>query len=146
MMTVHEFISKYHGDQKYGRHPYIYHLTGVRDMYFELFFDNRGIMGSGKNQTMICYLHDVLKDTSATQDDLWKIEGMNTEVYTSVLALTRQQNQLYANYLDQIRLHHGEHTLHIKTADVLFNLKNSIKDNDNRRVQKYAKALSILYS
>jgi (p)ppGpp synthase/HD superfamily hydrolase len=60
-----EFALKAHGDQKYGEHPYIFHLDAVVNILDRYAPDVR----------IIGYLHDVLEDTKKTEDDIKKEFG-----------------------------------------------------------------------
>ena len=73
-----EFACKYHGEKRYGEHPYVVHLDAVAEI----------VQQYGEPAVVIAYLHDVVEDTEVTIDDLAD-EGFPTEVLDAIQALTK---------------------------------------------------------
>lgn len=60
-----DFAIEAHGDQKYGDHPYEYHLTRVNEVMMR-----HPIAGSYLITVMAGWLHDVLEDTDVSREEL----------------------------------------------------------------------------
>lgn len=56
------FAEQAHGNQRYGSHPYVYHLAAVRQVLRDFSVD--GEVG------VAAWLHDAIEDTDATHDYL----------------------------------------------------------------------------
>lgn len=133
-----EFAIKWHGDQMYGDKPYVYHLDQVADIVSR---DNQG-RSSGTMQWLIevAYLHDCAEDCGVTYYQLADLFGI--EVAHSVLLLTKSKDVLYDDYINRLKQNFYART--VKIADTKANLKQSILDNDTKRIVKYAKQLMLL--
>lgn len=64
---IREFALAAHGDQRYGHHPYSFHLDGVFDKVSEYSQDN-SVLGAA-------YLHDTDEDTSETCETILQFLG-----------------------------------------------------------------------
>lgn len=74
-----EYAKKHHINQKYGKHPYYYHLLQVQAVALEFAIESDHIL-------IACLLHDVLEDTSVTKYDL--MLDFDTNVVNMVSAVT----------------------------------------------------------
>ncbi|MFD6272497.1 HD domain-containing protein [Nocardia asteroides] len=92
-----EFALAAHGDQRYGDHPYSYHLAAVRRVLDDFGYD--GELGTA------AWLHDVVEDTPVTAEEVesrfgravldlvWAVTGIgpdrkarNLDAYTKIAA------------------------------------------------------------
>ncbi len=128
-----EFAIQYHGDQKYGDKPYVYHL----DMVYKN-LDNTCLDWC----RCAAYLHDVLEDTDCEYEDLYNNFGMF--VADAVLRLTKCSLYSYEEYIDSIKKDAIAHA--VKIADTRANLTQSVLDDNKSRIVKYAKQLVLLES
>ncbi len=111
-----EYAVKMHGDQRYGEHPYKHHLqevTGSLCVYDKSDYKVEHVA--------VGWLHDVLEDTEATDDDL--VELFGNSISDAVEALTFKFEPFH-EYLAKIR---GNRTATVvKMHDRLVNMTNSI--------------------
>lgn len=122
-----------HGNQRYGEHPYTYHIKSVMDKVHALGY------GDLIHITVAAY-HDALEDTALTYDELCKIHG--NVIAEAVYALTKRLGLPYRDYIEQVR--NNSWALRVKMADTICNLEESIRSNDTERIQKYSKQLHLL--
>jgi len=82
-VIAQELAIKYHAGQKYGNDPYVKHLADVQMVLDRFWF--------GLNPVLVTavYLHDILEDTPATEQDLMA-EGIPIEVIRIVQLVTDQ--------------------------------------------------------
>ena len=132
-----EFAIKWHGDQMYGDKPYVYHLDQVAAEVKRL--HTADDKTSQLLQT-VAYCHDLLEDTDCECEDLGSAFGWT--VAEAVLLLTKTQGLRYDYYISKIN--NNFYALGVKIADTRANLKQSILDNDTKRIVKYAKQLMLL--
>ncbi len=99
-----------------------------------------------KNEKLVALLHDVLEDSSITEENLQAM-GFSDEVITAVKVLTRGKLQRYHSYLKQV----GKNSLAktVKLADIQDNLDPVRLEKLNAATQvrlkrKYEKAIKIL--
>lgn len=91
------------------------------------------------------YLHDVLKDTEITANDLLSA-GIPHKVVEAVLVLTKEKYTPYFEYLSKVKGNSLART--VKLADLKHNSDPSrlvrITDKDLNRLEKYRKAIEFL--
>jgi (p)ppGpp synthase/HD superfamily hydrolase len=125
----------YHGDQKYGDKPYMYHLEQVAT--------NVKLLTNGTEDLLcIAYLHDILEDTDALAVTIGDLFGY--ELLDSVIALTKYPafKNNYDKYIE--RVVENKNALLVKYCDTLANLSASIDDGNQGRISKYTKQLDLL--
>jgi (p)ppGpp synthase/HD superfamily hydrolase len=120
-----------HGEQKYGLHPYSFHLEAVASL----------AAAYGEDAVVIAYLHDTVEDTDATVEQIRTIFG--DAIAASVNLLTdepgenrkERKTKTYAK-LAQVR---GplEIALTVKAADRLANVRACIADGKQSLWQMY---------
>lgn len=132
-----EFAIKWHGDQMYGDKPYVYHLDQVASEVKRLYTDDDSI---AQLLQTVAYCHDLLEDTNCEYECLGSAFGWT--VADAVLLLTKTQGLRYDYYISNIK--NNFYALSVKIADTKANLKQSILDNDTKRIVKYAKQLTLL--
>lgn len=138
---VLDFAKKWHGDQKrkYTGEPYWHHVKEVTEIVKTSEYHN-------EDMVYMAYLHDVLEDTEATIDDIYKLfrDYPNTKHYSvaetvvqGVCGLTDKSkpndgNRAHRKEID--RRHLSAQTWRVKTvkcADIISNTKD-ILANDKK--------------
>lgn len=126
-----EFAIKWHGDQKYGDQPYLFHLNQVASL----------LRSYGETAQVIAYLHDVVEDTGASLDELQREFGQLVASCVSILTdepgATRQERK--AKTYQKMAQVQGELELAliVKAADRLANMKSCIENNHQRLLDTY---------
>jgi (p)ppGpp synthase/HD superfamily hydrolase len=118
-----EFAIAKHGAQKYGAHPYSYHLAQVSQVLNEFgYLGDEAIAAAG-------WLHDVLEDTPTTYSMLASEFG--NEVADIVFAVTSEPGK---NRADRFRntapkIQSNKKALIVKLADRIANTEASLQTN-----------------
>lgn len=123
------------GQRDKGGNPHILHPLRVMNAVENL------------DEEIVAILHDVVEDSEYSFEDLLK-EGIEPRLVDSLKLLTHKKDVDYFVYIDQIA--QNELSKQVKLVDLYDNsnlsrIPNSTEKNLNR-VQKYAKAISILES
>jgi (p)ppGpp synthase/HD superfamily hydrolase len=114
--------AKHKGQMRIGGEEYITHPIAVWQMVKE--------QGFGEDYQITALFHDLLEDTTATEQDI--LEFGNFEILTAVKLLTKQKGYDMASYVGAIKTNHI--ALIVKTADRLHNLQCAlVADNDFKR-------------
>ena len=99
----------------------------------------------GKKAKIVALLHDTIEDTFVTADYL-KEYGFSNDVIEAVLALSRQENETYAQFI--MRASKNEIAKEVKIADLEDNLDvrrlDDITENTIARERKYLHAWRFL--
>lgn len=103
-----QLAALYHGDQRYGRHPYIVHPLAVADQV--------GQRGGSIEQIVAAILHDTVEDTDLTLDVIRLAFG--PEVAAIVGALTHDPAVPYAEYVAAL----PDDAVLVKLCDSICNL------------------------
>lgn len=128
-----DFARKKHGDQMYGKYPYIYHLDLVYNCLKEFGYDY------DSNLLDAAYLHDTLEDTNTTYRELRTT--FNTTVANMVWAVTGVGKDRAAKTEETIlRLQVHPEAIVLKMADRLVNMRFSSK-NSRKHIFIYRKEL-----
>ncbi|MDU9049504.1 MAG: HD domain-containing protein [Candidatus Electrothrix sp. Rat3] len=126
-----EFACKYHGEQKYGEHPYVVHLDAVADL----------VQQYGESAVVIAYLHDVVEDTSISLFDIEKEFGRL--VADCVAVLTDEpgedrKERKAKTYAKMARVcGETEIALLVKAADRLANMRACVAGSKQRLLAVY---------
>ena len=118
------FAISHHKDQKYGMHPYMYHLDNVAYVCKECWpIDEKCIA--------VAWLHDVIENTEATFEMVK--ESFGQEVAENVLALTSQKDK--RRTFETI----ARNTIsrRVKLADRFCNMQECIGSKRTRNIKKY---------
>lgn len=109
-----------------GVTPYITHPEAVAEMF--------------EDDTLkaIAWLHDVIEDTSETEESL-RAAGVDDDVMDALALLTHLEGHDYHTYIRRICYSHE--SVSIKLADIFHNLSSNPTDKQKR---KYADAVKIL--
>lgn len=99
---------------------------------------------SGNDLKIIAYLHDVLEDTTVTEDSLRNLFG--DELINIVILMTRSSEEPYMDYIRRIKS--DPSATAVKIADLRHNMDLSrlpvVEPADLARREKYVKALEFL--
>lgn len=135
----------WHGDQKYGTKPYIYHLSSVVLCANTLYGDSLVI-------SCISAWHDALEDCKEVDEDIIKTTlktyeefdtyHINVGVIPALKAITKQKDVSRDEYLLGVK-ENGLATK-VKIADAMCNLRECLKDGNLPRAQYYQNTLDIL--
>lgn len=125
-----------HSSQKYGEHPYHYHLTEVDNLVKMVYADDPDY----ETLRAVAWLHDTIEDTKTTFELIQ--ENFNDEIAHAVNCLTKIDGQPYMVYLDIVCS--NELARKVKMCDTLANLQNSIKDGNVKRINKYTNQYKLL--
>lgn len=109
---------KHQGQIRIGGEPYISHPIAVADMVRE--------WGFGLSFRITALFHDLLEDTDATEEDIFRIGG--AEVLDAVRRLTKRKGYVMADYVQHIR--ENEIARVVKAADRLHNLRCAVVADD----------------
>lgn len=112
-----DFALEAHRDQKYGEHPYVYHLDAVAEI----------LAPFGDAAQIVAYLHDTVEDTETSIDDI--TEQFGAEVAGCIVLLTdeagadRSERKVKTNA--KLAATSNSLALTVKTADRLANIRES---------------------
>lgn len=129
-----QFAIDSHGDQKYGDLPYIKHLDDVVDL----------LAPYGEDYQIVGYLHDVLEDTTVSEDVCRETFG--NDIVDAMLVCkdeaghNRKERKAKTN--EKLRLSNNVIGLVVKAADRLANMKNSFETNKSL-FKMYAKEYEV---
>ena len=136
-VAARDFAIKAHGDQRYGRIPYSYHLDQVASKLREL--EDYG-WDVPEEAYVVAYLHDVLEDTKVTFKELEKEFGL--PIALLVQNLTKHPELSPAEYLYCVQSAKG--SLVVEIADTMCNLQASVASVEPKRIKKYSEQLARL--
>ncbi|TPG68653.1 HD domain-containing protein [Brevibacillus laterosporus] len=116
-----------------GGNPYILHSLRVM------------LKMTSEEEMISAVLHDVLEDTEVTEDDLQKV-GFREDIIDAVIALTRQDDETYMDFIKRAKLNPIART--VKMGDIddncdLTRISNP-SDQDYSRIKRYKKAIQEL--
>lgn len=124
---------KAHGDQKYGEHPYSFHLDAVA-----------ALVAPYEDSIILAYLHDTLEDTKLTKDEIEAVYGPFITCCVDLLTDQPGPNRkarktaTYAR-LQAIEAASPEHlVLTVKAADRLANVRQCVEDGNKSLLKMYA--------
>jgi len=137
MMTLEQAISiaslAHEGQLDKGGEPYILHPLRVMMKFKD------------EKQRIVAVLHDVVKDTKVTIQDLLG-QGLDSELTDVILTLTRNEDENYDEYIN--RICYDELAMRIKLADLNDNMDMSridiLTEKDYQRLAKYRVTRNIL--
>ena len=118
-----EFAIAQHGTQKYGEHPYLYHLDRVSQVLSEFgYAEDEAIAAAG-------WLHDTLEDTETTYEVLMSEFGKETA--DIVFAVTNElgTNRELRLRKTALKIAANKKALIVKLADRIANTEASLETN-----------------
>ena len=134
--TAKEFAIAQHGTQKYGEHPYSYHLAQVSQVLAQFgYAGDEAIAAAG-------WLHDVLEDTPTTYEML--VSEFGKETADIVFAVTSEPGE---NRVDRFRktalkIQSNKKALTVKLADRIANTEASLQSN-SKLYKMYVKEFPV---
>lgn len=147
--SVYALVNKWHGEQRYGEHPYIYHLEMVANK-------SKDLWGDGSVIWVVSMLHDLIEDAgdkALARIDLaemmlnFESKGLFTQeecfiMCKSIGYLTKGESITRKEYLDWLTV--DPLAVKVKLSDSLCNLTCSIKSEDRRRISRYLETIKIV--
>lgn len=130
-MKSREFAIKWHGDQKYGDHPYVKHLDDVYAVANEFIncIDFYEVCANIDDVYDACYLHDILEDTKVSYGELYM--NFSWETVNIIQNVTDEPGPTR-----KIRKRNTWHKIRssslstfVKLCDRIANVQNSKKNN-----------------
>ena len=110
-----------HGDQRYGRHPYKYHLNKVENVALRF-----GIRDRAFRQA--CWGHDLDEDTAVTLEDMRRV-GFEEEAVTLCWAVTDEEGETREERKAKTypKIRKTPRAVCLKLCDRIANVEESIK-------------------
>lgn len=149
LITALELCRKLHASQtdKCGQ-PYWIHPFTVAMSCFSGYGDVKSI-----SRAIVGLLHDIPEDTGMSVEALAELIELTDEEIAALRLLTRQDRMSYTEYIDSIIESENEIAISVKINDLLHNSNSNrfveagikITDKDEKRFNKYYKALDKLY-
>lgn len=147
--SVYALVNKWHGDQKYGEHPYLYHLEMVTSKSEDLWGEDKVIW-------VVSMLHDLIEDAgdkALARMDMAEMmlnfekKGLFTQeeslaICKSVGYLTKGDSITRKEYLNWLTV--DKVAVKVKLSDSLCNLTCSIQSGDKRRISRYLETIKIV--
>jgi (p)ppGpp synthase/HD superfamily hydrolase len=125
----------HHGQFDKGGHPYILHPLRLM------------LKADNDIERIVSVLHDVIEDTDCTKETLIK-NGFSSLIIDAVMALTRAEGEVYADFIDRI----GKNDIarKVKILDIEDNMDltriTNPTEQDFSRLKRYKKSLDALNS
>lgn len=117
-----KFAIEKHSEQKYGEHPYVYHLSQVVRVLEWASVTSEETLAAG-------WLHDTIEDTDTIQHDLvFKFSENVANIVLGCTGLGRNRRERTADTLAKIRLAGNQYPFEVKLvkmADRIANMENS---------------------
>jgi (p)ppGpp synthase/HD superfamily hydrolase len=132
-----------HAKQKYGRHPYTYHLSAVVEVIKRFGYDPEG-KGDDEHIALswdlitAAWLHDVIEDTPLSQTEISR--RFNTRVAGLVYSVTNPSGGNRAWRASQVypKIKYTPHALTLKLGDRIANIEQC-KKSGSRLINMYKK-------
>lgn len=125
---------KWHGDQQYGGHPYVYHLDMVYDVLVEFNYVSVEYLKAA-------YCHDLLEDTKVSPREILRVTESAT-ILNMVWAVTAEGATRAEKTSDTIsKLKLVPYAVPLKMADRLANMRFS-SQNSRKHINRYIDELS----
>lgn len=125
------FALQAHGEQRYGQHPYSYHLDAVAEI----------LQPYGEEAQVIGYLHDVVEDTDVAIKQI--AEEFSEFIANAVAIVTdepgeNRRERKRKTYTKMSRVEKElEIALLVKVADRLANVRAGVHFNESKKLQMY---------
>lgn len=129
IQRAREFAIRAHADQRYGTHPYSYHLDAVAEL----------LAPYGEQAQVAAYLHDTVEDCDVSSAEIAAAFG--SEMADCIAVLTdesgedRQARKAKTNA--KLRASSNTLALTVKAADRLANLMESQRDAGGSKLGMY---------
>jgi (p)ppGpp synthase/HD superfamily hydrolase len=118
-----EFAIAKHGAQKYGEHPYSYHLDRVSQLLAEFGY------AADEAIAAAAWLHDTLEDTEVQYEEL--VSDFGREVADIVFAVTNEPGRKRVDRFRStaLKIQSNKKALIVKLADRIANTEASLETN-----------------
>jgi (p)ppGpp synthase/HD superfamily hydrolase len=125
------FAIRAHGNQRYGEHPYVYHLDAVAAL----------LAPYGEQAVIAGYLHDVVEDTDVTLDEVARHFGQEITDAVALVTDAPGANRRERKALTHAKLAQCDNplALTVKAADRLANLQMSLATANQGKLEMYRK-------
>lgn len=124
-----DFAIRAHGDQRYGTHPYSYHLDAVALLAAPF----------GERAEIAAYLHDTVEDCAVSIEEI--AEAFGPEIADCVALVTDEsghnRSTRKAKTNEKLRASDNSLALIVKAADRLANLRESQRDSASGKLSMY---------
>lgn len=122
--NVIDYVTKKHGDQKYGDKPYIYHILKVKEVC-DKFIDKYDWSEHDKDVIKISIMcHDLIEDTDVTYEDLEEL--FNSDVAKVVFNVTGiGKNRKERNINAYNKISKDDRSVFVKLCDRISNVEQS---------------------
>jgi (p)ppGpp synthase/HD superfamily hydrolase len=131
-----EFAIAQHGAQKYGEHPYSYHLAQVSQVLAEFgYAGDEAIAAAG-------WLHDTLEDTPTTYEMLASEFGKETADIVWAVTTEPGENRVDRFRKTALKIQSNKKALAVKLADRIANTEASFQSNP-KLYKMYAKEFPL---
>lgn len=131
LRQAREFAVRYHASQRYGEHPYVYHLDQVVEI----------LQPYGETAQIVGYLHDVVEDTVATpqvvQAEFGQLVAECVSVLTDEPGVDRRERKRLTYQKMAAVQGELELALIVKTADRLANTRSCVDSAMVHRLATY---------
>lgn len=129
IQDAREFALTAHGDQRYGEHPYSYHLDAVAKL-LEPFGEVAQTSG---------YLHDVVEDSDSTDAEIRDVFGAEIADCVALVTDEAGENRRERKAKTNAKLAATTNSLAliVKAADRLANLMESVRDPVGGKLDMY---------
>lgn len=111
--------------------PYILHSLAV------------GLMGNTDSEIICGFLHDVVKKSDITLNDL-ALSGFSTDIIDTLRLLTHSSTVPYMDYIKNLCISGNKTAIAVKLNDLRHNIERERIDKDRALIDKHAKALEYL--
>lgn len=128
------YAIKFHGDQKFGNYPYVFHLDMVHEIAVKF--------NLGELYEIAAYLHDLIEDTAVTKQDLKNNFGQEAaEIVFCVSGFGENRKEKQKDIYE--KLQYNIQAINLKMCDRLANLIAS-KINKPKLFETYVKEYDSL--
>lgn len=138
-MLAKEFALKAHGNQKYGKSPYGYHLHKVVNVLKRFGHESNLLLASA-------WLHDVVEDTYVNISEIEQIFGTEiasvVDLVTNVSGIPKKKSKV----LTYSRIATNPTAMTVKLADRIANVEEGILNAKTGKVSKYRKEHTLFSS
>jgi (p)ppGpp synthase/HD superfamily hydrolase len=129
MITSERLAIIAHGNQKYGDHPYDYHLSRVVKVLQDYGFTDRKWVDAG-------WLHDALEDTMLTVHDLTSLYDLEVaDMIVCVSGYGKNRKERQADILNKLQF--NKDACILKLADRIVNVGFSLHTTNEIKFEMY---------
>ena len=125
------FAIQAHGDQRYGDHPYAFHLDAVAEL----------LAPFGEEAQIAGYLHDIVEDTETSIDEVREQFGEKVAACVTLVTdesgFNRRERKAKTNAKLSIVGPDNSLALVVKAADRLANIRESARGGDGSKLGMY---------